>query len=142
MVTAAQTVLEPAERERARRRYSDAALTTMEPAERVRAEQARYGTRSGRTPTGPARARRAHEGQGHPDGTGLHLHTRTFHPAVPVPYPSVENLPASLQKVPARDMLFYGGLGALTVAGALEWPIALAIGGATWVVRSRRKEAH
>ncbi|WP_340373774.1 hypothetical protein U5640_43850 [Streptomyces sp. SS7] len=33
-----------------------------------------------------------------------------------------------------RDLVFYGGLGALTIAGALEWPVALAVGGATYVV--------
>ncbi|MFE9609792.1 hypothetical protein [Streptomyces sp. NPDC006012] len=41
---------------------------------------------------------------------------------------------------PARELAFYGGLGALTVAGALEWPVALAVGGATWLLRSVRKE--
>ncbi|MET7354131.1 hypothetical protein [Streptomyces mirabilis] len=38
--------------------------------------------------------------------------------------------------------MFYGGLGALTVAGALEWPDALAVGGATWLLRSGRQEKH
>ncbi|WP_159056294.1 hypothetical protein [Streptomyces sp. DSM 15324] len=33
-----------------------------------------------------------------------------------------------------RDLVFYGGLGALAIAGALEWPVALAVGGATYVV--------
>ncbi|MPY60580.1 hypothetical protein FNH08_26565 [Streptomyces spongiae] len=38
-----------------------------------------------------------------------------------------------------KDLVFYGGLGAMTVAGALEWPVALAVGGATWLVRGRGK---
>ncbi|MFF1603216.1 hypothetical protein ACFVYV_38090 [Streptomyces mirabilis] len=38
--------------------------------------------------------------------------------------------------------MFYGGLGALTVAGALEWPVALAVGGATWLLRSGQQEKH
>ncbi|MFF7970780.1 hypothetical protein [Streptomyces sp. NPDC007905] len=142
MATAAQTVLEPTERVRAQKKPSEAALTTLEPAERVRAQRGQHRSQSARTGTGRVRTRQEQSGEGHPDGAGIHLHTRTFHPSVPIPYPSVENLPAGLDKVPARDLVFYGGLGALAVAGALEWPIALAIGGATWVVRSRRKEDH
>ena len=41
---------------------------------------------------------------------------------------------------PTRDLAFYGGLGALAVAGALDWPVALAVAGATAVVRGKRKE--
>ncbi|POX42268.1 hypothetical protein C3486_05915 [Streptomyces sp. Ru73] len=42
---------------------------------------------------------------------------------------------------PARELVYYGGLGALAVAGALEWPVALAVGGATVLIqRSRRQE--
>ena len=141
MVTAAQTVLEPIERARAGKKHSEAALTTLEPAARVRAQQGHYKTRSTRM--------QGRSEERHPDGAGVHLHTRTFHPSVPIPYISLEKLPAGLEKVPVtlekmptRDMAFYGGLGALAVAGALEWPIALAIGGATWLVRSRRKGEH
>jgi len=140
MATAAQTVLEPTERVRAQKKQSEAALTTLEPAERVRAQRGQYKTRSSRVPTGRAGAQPERSEETHPDGAGIHLHTRTFHPSVPIPYPSVEKLPAGLENLPARDLLFYGGLGALAVAGALEWPIALAIGGATWLVRGRRKE--
>lgn len=50
---------------------------------------------------------------------------------------------ARLPVTPAtKDLVFYGGLGALTVAGALEWPVALAVGGATWLLRSGRQEKH
>jgi hypothetical protein len=82
------------------------------------------------------------------DGTGLHLHMRTLHPPVPIPYLSKEEVTSTAKtatarlpgKPPARDLAFYGGLGALTVAGALEWPVALAVGGATWLLRSARRE--
>ncbi|MFI6932001.1 hypothetical protein [Streptomyces sp. NPDC050287] len=40
----------------------------------------------------------------------------------------------------AKDAVFYGGLGAMAVAGALEWPVALAVGGATWLLRGRKTE--
>ncbi|MFF4758261.1 hypothetical protein [Streptomyces sp. NPDC001292] len=132
MVTAAETVLEPTERVRAQKKMSAAGLTTLEPAARVRAQKGRYGARSTRVFTGSAQAQQNGTGEAHPDG-GVHLRTRMFHAPVPIPYVSLEN-------VSTRDLVFYGGLGALAVAGALEWPVALAVGGATWLVRSRRKE--
>ncbi|MFI1291400.1 hypothetical protein ACH4VM_23535 [Streptomyces sp. NPDC020792] len=132
MVTAAETVLEPTERVRAQKKMSDAGLTTLEPAARVRAQKGQYGSHSTRGFTGRTQARNG-TGEAHPDGGGVHLRTRMFRAPVPIPYLSLEN-------VPTRDLVFYGGLGALAVAGALEWPVALAVGGATWLVRSRRKE--
>lgn len=82
------------------------------------------------------------------EGRGLHLHTRTLHPPVPIPYitrgDGESSRPGMTSWMPGRpgvkDVMFYGGLGAMTVAGALEWPIALAVGGATWLVRSMRRE--
>ncbi|MFE1882034.1 hypothetical protein [Streptomyces diastatochromogenes] len=84
------------------------------------------------------------------DGAGLHLHMRTLHPPVPVPYLTKEEMTstarAAASRLPAtpaaKDLAFYGGLGALAVAGALEWPVALAVGGATWLVRSGRKKTE
>ncbi|GGI94008.1 hypothetical protein [Streptomyces brasiliensis] len=87
------------------------------------------------------------------DGAGMHLHMRTLHPPVPIPYLTKEEMTntarAATARLPgtpaAKDLVFYGGLGALAVAGALEWPVALAVGGATWLVRSGRrqqKETH
>ncbi|MEV6592216.1 hypothetical protein [Streptomyces acidicola] len=84
---------------------------------------------------------RAHE------GAGLHLHTRTLHPPVPIPYITRDDMRSTAQSATSRlpgrpsgkDVVFYGGLGALAVVGALEWPVALAVGGATWLVRSRGK---
>ncbi|MFD7444461.1 hypothetical protein [Streptomyces sp. NPDC059909] len=79
------------------------------------------------------------------EGQVLHMHTA--HREVPLPYFTPQDLKANVQQMTSRlpavrrkDLLFYGGLGALTVAGALEWPIALAVGGATWVVRGKAKE--
>ncbi|MEU5595590.1 hypothetical protein [Streptomyces sp. NPDC020298] len=112
-----------------------AAQTVLEPTARVRAQKGQQTWRppGPRTTTGSPQARRERAEEAHPDGAGLHLRTRTFRPPVPIPYLSREELSA-------RDLAFYGGLGVLTVAGALEWPVALAIGGATWLLRGRRKE--
>jgi hypothetical protein len=82
------------------------------------------------------------------EGAGLHVHMRTLHPSVPIPYLTREDMANTARAAtarmpgtpPAKDLAFYGGLGALTVAGALEWPVALAVGGATWLLRSARKE--
>ena len=49
-----------------------------------------------------------------------------------------QDMTSRLPTVRGGDLIFYGGLGALTVAGALEWPVALAIGGAAYVVKSGR----
>jgi hypothetical protein len=81
---------------------------------------------------------RAHE------GGGLHLHTRTLHPSLKVPYFTREDVTstakAARSRVPGvtsgKDLAFYGGLAAMAAMGALEWPVALAVGGATWLVRS------
>ncbi|MGI5143630.1 MULTISPECIES: hypothetical protein [unclassified Streptomyces] len=82
------------------------------------------------------------------NGQGMHLHMRTLHPSVPIPYLSKEEMTSTARAATARlpgtlsveDLAFYGGLGALAVAGALEWPVALAVGGATWLLRSGRRE--
>lgn len=82
------------------------------------------------------------------EGAGLHLHTRTLHPPVPIPYLTREDVTSTARtatsRLPgrpsAKDLVFYGGLGAMAVAGALEWPVALAVGGATWLVRSRKHD--
>lgn len=84
------------------------------------------------------------------EGAGLHLHTRTLHPPVPIPYLTKDDLTftarAATARLPgrpsAKDIAFYGVLGAMAVAGALEWPVAVAVGGATWLVRSGRKKTQ
>ncbi|MEU6097104.1 hypothetical protein [Streptomyces sp. NPDC047079] len=86
------------------------------------------------------------ETQAH-EGGGLHLHTRTLHPSLKLPYITRDDVAstarAATSRVPGmpstKDIVFYGGLGAMAVAGALEWPVALAVGGATWLLRGGRK---
>jgi hypothetical protein len=34
---------------------------------------------------------------------------------------------------PTERLLYYGGLGVLAAAGALEWPVAAAVGAGVWV---------
>jgi hypothetical protein len=109
-------------------------------------------------------ATHAHNGHG---GDGQHvagLAHHTAHATVPIPYltPSdmaatartaASHLPAAvpgrlpsgvasrLPGLPSRERLaLYGGLGALAVAGAVDWPVALAIGAATAVARAGRQE--
>lgn len=80
------------------------------------------------------------------EGAGLHLHTRTVHPALTIPYLTRDDVTTTAKAATSRmpggpatkDLLFYGGLGAMAVAGALEWPVALAVGGATYLLRSGR----
>ncbi|MGW4823577.1 hypothetical protein ACWEP4_32665 [Streptomyces sp. NPDC004227] len=71
----------------------------------------------------------------------LHIHSLDVHAPVHIPYLTpgdvVANTQAMTSRLPARDLLFYGGLGALAVAGALDWPVALAIGGATAILRGQ-----
>ncbi|MFF4829622.1 hypothetical protein [Streptomyces sp. NPDC001312] len=88
--------------------------------------------------TAAARARPAQ--QPATDGK-LHIHSLDVHAPVHIPYLTpgdvVANTQAMTSRLPARDLLFYGGLGALAVAGALDWPVALAIGGATAILRGQ-----
>ncbi|MGW3951226.1 hypothetical protein ACWEKM_09850 [Streptomyces sp. NPDC004752] len=71
----------------------------------------------------------------------LHMHSLDVHAPVHIPYLTpgdvVANTQAMTSKLPTRDVLFYGGLGALAVVGALDWPVALAIGGATAILRGK-----
>jgi len=80
------------------------------------------------------------------EGAGLHLHTRTVHPALTIPYITRGDMTSTAKAATSRmpgmpankDLVFYGGLGAMAVAGALEWPVALAVGGATYLLRGGR----
>jgi hypothetical protein len=75
--------------------------------------------------------------------TTMNLRLHTLDAPLHIPYFTpgdiVANSRAATSRLPAKELLYYGGLGALTVAGALEWPVALAVGGATLVLRGRRK---
>lgn len=84
------------------------------------------------------------------EAAGLHLHTRTLHPPVPIPYVTLGDVKSTARSATSRlpgkpsgkDLVFYGGLGALTVAGALEWPVAVAVGGAAWLLRGKGGETR
>ncbi|MER6977693.1 hypothetical protein [Streptomyces carpinensis] len=71
----------------------------------------------------------------------LHMHTLDVPAPVHIPYLTpgdvVANTQAMTSRLSTRDLVFYGGLGALAVAGALDWPVAVAIGGATALLRGR-----
>jgi hypothetical protein len=74
---------------------------------------------------------------------GLRLHTLDTPLRIRIPYFTpgdiVANSRAATSRLPAKELLYYGGLGALTVAGVIDWPVTLAVGGATLVLRGRRK---
>ncbi|QXE36283.1 hypothetical protein KQY30_20595 [Streptomyces sp. GMY02] len=91
-------------------------------------------------------------------GGGLRMHT--LHADLPIPYltasditanarvagskltppkPPLPSMPSMPSLPPPKRLAFYGGLGALAVLGALDWPVAVAIGAATAVARSGRR---
>ncbi|GGX85140.1 hypothetical protein [Streptomyces minutiscleroticus] len=79
----------------------------------------------------------------HRSKQGLSVHTLDVHAPLHVPYFTPQDVVNNARTAsrwlpplpPTRDVVFYGGLGALAVAGALEWPVALAVGGATALLR-------
>ncbi len=85
-----------------------------------------------------SRAAAAHDG---------HVRMHTVHADLPIPYLTPGDLTANAQVIgarlptlplpPPKRLAFYGGLGALAVVGALDWPVAAAIGAATAVVRGK-----
>jgi hypothetical protein len=102
-----------------------------------------------RAPAGRAPSRSRASGKKAQAGAeGMHVHTA--HPTIPIPYVTREDISANMRaagsalpgvKLPPPERLaFYGGLGALAVAGAVEWPVAAAIGVATMVARRSRRE--
>ncbi|GGY07847.1 hypothetical protein GCM10010358_71190 [Streptomyces minutiscleroticus] len=103
---------------------------------------------TGRTTTAQRQARRSKtEGQQPQKSTdGLRMHI--LHARLPLPYLTPGDVSANVRTVASRipsrpapeTIALYGGLGALAVAGALDWPVALVIGGATAVLRSRGEE--
>lgn len=116
------------------------AAETMQERKESEEAQSRTGTQGGTTT--------AEHGDGHrrEHGDGMRVHT--IHADLPIPYFTPGDITANaraagsrLPKLPsAKDIAFYGGLGAMALAGALEWPVALAIGAATAVVRGSREE--
>ncbi|GAA4221984.1 hypothetical protein GCM10023075_11950 [Streptosporangium album] len=43
---------------------------------------------------------------------------------------------------PPERMVYYGGLGALAVAGLIEWPVAAAIGVGTMIAQRARRQGR
>ncbi|PAZ10014.1 hypothetical protein CLM62_43410 [Streptomyces sp. SA15] len=90
-------------------------------------------------PEAPAE-RREEQARGlEPPAVGKVVHLHTAHPRVPIPYVTPGDLFSGARKgaglLPSpRKMVYYGILGGMTVAGALQWPVAVAIGAATEVV--------
>lgn len=95
-------------------------------------------------PEAPAEARRDEEAKGlkRPMG-GKVLHMHTAHPRVPIPYVTPGDMFAGARTgaraatglLPSpRKLAYYGILGGMAVAGALEWPVAVAVGAATEVI--------
>ncbi|MGS2591596.1 hypothetical protein [Streptomyces hebeiensis] len=105
--------------------------------------------------------KRGSAGKKHPDGNrsdgdGLRMHT--LHAELPIPYLTPGDVTANARAAgsklvppmpskasmpsmpPPKRLAFYGGLGALAVFGAVDWPVALAIGAATVVARGGRRQ--
>lgn len=88
-----------------------------------------------------------------PVPVAVHLpapHVRMPHVAVPDPKNAVKQAKWAVQTVreslpPPRRLAHYGGLGVMAALGALEWPVAAAIGAGVWVAgragRSQEKPA-
>lgn len=74
-----------------------------------------------------------------PPGATLSLPFLSAEVAIPGPGVSVKAGPINLS-LPTR-YLYYGGVGALAVAGAVEWPIAGALAATGLVVNRMRKPA-
>ncbi|MDX2698517.1 hypothetical protein Sipo8835_31365 [Streptomyces ipomoeae] len=90
-----------------------------------------------------------HDQERHTGGKVVHLHTA--HPRVPIPYVTPGDIfrtgtkATSLLPSP-RKLAFYGLLGGMTAAGAMAWPVAVAVGAATEVITreqaARQHEEH
>ncbi|MGY3201221.1 hypothetical protein [Streptomyces sp. TE5632] len=88
-------------------------------------------------------------------GKLLHLHTA--HARVPIPYVTPGDMFSGARKaapvstatslLPSpRKLALYGVLGGMTVAGAIGWPVAVAVGAATEVITreqaARQRQGH
>ncbi|WP_158693210.1 hypothetical protein [Streptomyces viridochromogenes] len=83
-------------------------------------------------------------------GKVVHLHTA--HPRVPIPYVTPGDMfTTNARKVtstatallpPPRRLALYGVLGGMSVAGAIAWPVAVAVGAATEVISREQAARH
>ncbi|WUH89482.1 hypothetical protein OG900_04480 [Streptomyces sp. NBC_00433] len=105
---------------------------------------------SGPEKSTPGTSRRTSDtAEGRSAAQGLHMHKA--HASIPLPYVTPGDLSANVRaagesilpdmSLPSPERLaFYGGLGALALVGAVEWPVAAAIGAATVVARRGKRE--
>ncbi|GHH82182.1 hypothetical protein GCM10018793_41390 [Streptomyces sulfonofaciens] len=109
----------------------------------------RKSTTSAREKSGTGTRTAGRRGRSGEAGEEQRLHMHTAHPSIPVPYVTRADLSANVHAAesalpdvrmpPPERLAFYGGLGALAVAGAVEWPVAAAIGVATVIARRGRR---
>ncbi|WP_369270562.1 hypothetical protein AB5J55_11475 [Streptomyces sp. R11] len=104
-------------------------------------------------------------GEKHTGGKVMHLHTA--HPRVPIPYvtpgdmfsrdmlsgarkatstatsAAASTASTAMAMLPSpRKLAFYGVLGGMTAAGAMAWPVAVAVGAATEVITREQAARH
>ncbi|MFE6171632.1 hypothetical protein [Streptomyces sp. NPDC056464] len=96
-------------------------------------------------------------GQRRTGGKVVHLHTA--HPRVPIPYVTPGDMFTGARKATSsvastaaatatsalptpRRLAFYGVLGGMTIAGAMAWPVAFAVGAATEVITREQSDRH
>ncbi|MFC7010209.1 hypothetical protein ACFQMH_00450 [Streptomyces viridiviolaceus] len=97
-----------------------------------------------------ATERRQEEAQDQASPMGKVVHLHTAHPRVAIPYVTPGDMfkgaRGATSRTPSlRKLTGYGILGGMAVAGALEWPIAVAVGVATEVItreQAARKRAE
>lgn len=79
--------------------------------------------------------------EGHAGGQVVHLHTA--HPHIPIPYVTPGDMFSDLRTATSaaasmlpspRKLALYGILGGMAAAGAMAWPVAVAVGAATEVI--------
>ena len=81
------------------------------------------------------------------DAEDAHVQMHPAHADLPIPYFTPGDLTANAHVIgsrlptlplpPPKRLAFYGGLGALALVGALDWPVAAAIGAAAAVARGK-----
>lgn len=122
--------------------------------------QSQPQTQHAQQPTPPQATPQAEEAIGTPEaqqapteehhgGRVVHLHTA--HPRVPIPYVTPGDMFTNARTATAtatsllpspRRLAFYGLLGGMTVAGAMAWPVAVAVGAATEVITREQSARH
>ncbi|MGN9762218.1 hypothetical protein [Streptomyces sp. SD31] len=123
-------------------------MTSPEPQTR----QAQQAPQPAPSETG-TQAEPEHHEERHTGGKVVHLHTA--HPRVPIPYVTPGDMFSGARKATStaastvtsllptpRRLAFYGILGGMTAAGAMAWPVAVAVGAATEVITREQSARH